>query len=188
MASAHLKKKNLLADRFTQVPNQVWDLPVSDKAVRVYGIILTYDWMDDGARPGIETIAARGRMSRSKVGRAITELVEAGLLKVEPRFGGPGGKQPLPNRYHFPPLPEASDRSTGEGRVPPQAKGGPVTGKGRVPPRVTPEVDKDENTKDKDTGLDGTTASGRSSHRSRDPERPRTPRTGTNGRNHWKRR
>ena len=154
-------KKPQRPDKFTQVPNQVWDLPVSDKAIRVYGIILTYDWMDDGARPGIETIAIRGRMSRSKVERAITELVEAGLIKVDPRFGGPNGKQPLPNRYHFLPLPAAaSDGFMGEGRVPPRVKGGPLTGQGRVPPQVTREADKDKNTNENHTGLDGTNAFG----------------------------
>jgi hypothetical protein len=161
------KSKRRKATNFSKIPNCFWEWPVSDRAVRVGGIIHTFGWMNDGARPSIDTIATKGRMSRSKAKLAIKELVDAQIIWVEARADGPNNGHSLPNRYHFLPASGVEDpyikkdRHRSDDEPMHRSESEPSIGLGS-----DHEVDREQlDTQQEDLGLDriGTTASGGSS-------------------------
>ena len=71
---------------FTILPEWLLDLPLSDRAIRLYGVLGLYaDRRTGHAFPARKTLAARLRCSLNTLDRARDELVEAGALRVEPR-------------------------------------------------------------------------------------------------------
>jgi Helix-turn-helix domain len=72
--------------RFAMVPHAVVRNPdLSDKAVRLYGVLESYaDYTDRDCWPSVETLATDcGRCHRATVQRAVRELVKARLLQVD---------------------------------------------------------------------------------------------------------
>jgi len=80
---------------FGRVPVRVLDLPISDRAVRLYALLTTFLHVDDiskGAWPSRDKLRRRLRCSLSSLDRAVDELVEAGVLLVEERHNDDGGR------------------------------------------------------------------------------------------------
>jgi len=73
--------------KFAQVPHWVLELPLSDKAVRLYAILSKYaDNADGTSYPGRGTLARLMRCHRTSVDRAVQELIEAGCITKQVRF------------------------------------------------------------------------------------------------------
>lgn len=73
--------------RFAIVDEWVLDLPVSDRAIRLYAVLVRYaDHQTHKAFPSRRTLAERLRCSMKSVDRAVQELIEAGALSKEQRF------------------------------------------------------------------------------------------------------
>ena len=73
--------------KFAQVPHWVLELPLSDKAVRLYTILSKYADNSDGtAYPGRGTLAKLMRCHRTSVDRAIEELIAAGCITKQVRY------------------------------------------------------------------------------------------------------
>lgn len=74
--------------RFAMVPLWVLDLPLSDRAVRLYAILAgKADYgTGDNAMPGRAWLADKMRTSVASVDRAVAELVEAGVVTKQARF------------------------------------------------------------------------------------------------------
>ncbi len=70
---------------FAVVPEWLLDADVSDRAVRLYGILVRYADREGHAHPSRKTIALRLRCSTPSVDRALKELVTAGALVVHRR-------------------------------------------------------------------------------------------------------
>jgi len=83
--------------RFAIVPEWVIDAPVSDGAFRLYSLLLRYGNSTDCRMPSRPTLARRLRRSVDAVDRAMRQLTEAGIVRVEHRRSG---EQFLSNRYH----------------------------------------------------------------------------------------
>ena len=73
--------------KFAQVPHWVLELPLSDKAVRLYAILSKYADNNDGTSyPGRGTLAKLMRCHRTSVDRAVQELIEAGCITKQVRY------------------------------------------------------------------------------------------------------
>lgn len=73
--------------KFAQVPHWVLELPLSDKAVRLYAILSKYaDNADGTSYPGRGTLAKLMRCHRTSVDRAVQELIDAGCITKQVRF------------------------------------------------------------------------------------------------------
>lgn len=74
--------------RFAMVPLWVLDLPLSDRAVRLYAILAgKADYgTGENAMPGRAWLADKMRTSVASVDRAIAELVDAGVVAKRARF------------------------------------------------------------------------------------------------------
>lgn len=73
--------------KFAQVPHWVLELPLSDKAIRLYAILSKYADNSDGTSyPGRGTLAKYMRCHRSSVDRAVEELIEAGCITKQVRY------------------------------------------------------------------------------------------------------
>jgi hypothetical protein len=73
--------------RFAIVDEWVLDLPVSDRAIRLYAVLVRYaDHQTHKAFPSRRTLAERLRCSMKSVDRAVQELIDAGALSKEQRF------------------------------------------------------------------------------------------------------
>lgn len=73
--------------RFAIIDEWVLDLPVSDRAIRLYAVLVRYADKDTHkAFPSRKTLAKRLRCSTKSVDRAIQELIDSGLLSKEQRF------------------------------------------------------------------------------------------------------
>lgn len=81
---------NLDSDiRFSIIPEWILDSTLSDKAIRLYGIIARYaDNETLQAFPSRETLAKRARCHVKSVDRAVHELINAGALFKEQRKNG----------------------------------------------------------------------------------------------------
>lgn len=77
---------------FAIVPEWVLDLPVSDRAVRLYAILSRYADADGFSWPSRRTLAERLGRSVDALDRAVKELVESGALVVSARFDGAGDR------------------------------------------------------------------------------------------------
>ena len=83
--------------RFAIVPEWVIDAAVSDGAFRLYSLLLRYGNGSGCRMPSRQTLARRLRCSVDAVDRAMRQLTEAGIVRVEHRRSG---EQFLSNRYH----------------------------------------------------------------------------------------
>lgn len=73
--------------RFAIIDEWVLDLDISDRALRLYAILIRYADKDTHkAFPSRKTLAARLRCSAASVDRAASELVDAGLLSKDYRY------------------------------------------------------------------------------------------------------
>jgi len=94
---------------YAQVPDEVLDSAVSDRAVRLFALLAKYAGLPDGARPSRAKLAERLRCSKWSVDRALAELIEAKFVQRTRRWdldgevheGGtrPPGALRLPSRY-----------------------------------------------------------------------------------------
>ena len=83
--------------RFAIVPEWVIDAAVSDGAFRLYSLLLRYGNSSGCRMPSRQTLARRLRRSVDAVDRAMRQLTQAGIVRVEHRRAG---EQFLSNRYH----------------------------------------------------------------------------------------
>jgi hypothetical protein len=83
--------------RFAIVPEWVIDAAVSDGAFRLYSLLLRYGNGSGCRMPSRQTLARRLRRSVDAVDRAMRQLTEAGIVRIEHRRSG---EQSLSNRYH----------------------------------------------------------------------------------------
>ena len=83
--------------RFAIVPEWVIDAAISDSAFRLYSLLLRYGNGSGCRMPSRQTLARRLRRSVDAVDRAMRQLTEAGIVRVEHRRCG---QQFLSNRYH----------------------------------------------------------------------------------------
>jgi len=75
--------------RFSIVPEAVLDADISDRAVRIYGILARYADSETGeCFPSRETLAKRARCHWRSVDRAIQELIKIGALEKHHRRDG----------------------------------------------------------------------------------------------------
>ena len=82
--------------RFAIVPEWVIDAALSDGAFRLYSLLLRYGNGSGCRMPSRQTLARRLRRSVDAVDRAMRQLTEAGIVRVEHRRNG---EQFLSNRY-----------------------------------------------------------------------------------------
>ena len=83
---------------FAVVPEWVIDTQISDAAFRVYSLLLRYGNTSGQRMPSRKLLAVRLHRSVDAVDRAVRELADAGLLRVEHRRAG---RRNLTNRYHL---------------------------------------------------------------------------------------
>ena len=82
--------------RFSIVPESVLDADISDRAVRIYGILARYADSETGeCFPSRETLAKRARCHWRSVDRAIQELITIGALQKHHRRDGEAYKSNL---------------------------------------------------------------------------------------------
>jgi hypothetical protein len=98
--------------RFAIVPEWVIDAAVSDGAFRLYSLLLRYGNGSGSRMPSRQTLARRLRRSVDAVDRAMRQLTEAGIVRVEHRRNG---EQFLSNRYHVRTTPPAGMATTDGG-------------------------------------------------------------------------
>ena len=99
--------------RFAIVPEWVIDAAVSDGAFRLYSLLLRYGNGSGCRMPSRQTLAQRLRRSVDAVDRAMRQLTEAGIVRVEHRRSG---EQFLSNRYHVRTTAPAHATADGSGR------------------------------------------------------------------------
>jgi len=83
--------------RFAIVPEWVIDAAIPDGAFRLYSLLLRYGNGSGSRMPSRQTLARRLRRSVDAIDRAMRQLTEAGIVRVEHRRNG---EQSLSNRYH----------------------------------------------------------------------------------------
>ncbi len=83
--------------RFAIVPEWVIDAAVTDAAFRLYSLLLRYGNGSGTRMPSRATLARRLRRSVDAVDRAMRQLSESGIVRIEHRRCG---EQFLSNRYH----------------------------------------------------------------------------------------
>jgi len=93
--------------RFAIVPEWVIDAAVSDGAFRLYSLLLRYGNSSGCRMPSRPTLARRLRRSVDAVDRAMRQLTEAGIVRVEP--------PPLRRAVPVEPVPRAHDRARAPG-------------------------------------------------------------------------
>ena len=98
--------------RFAIVPEWVIDADVSDGAFRLYSLLLRYGNGSGSRMPSRQTLARRLRRSVDAIDRAMRQLTEAGIVRVEHRRSG---EQFLSNRYHVRTTAPAGVATTGGG-------------------------------------------------------------------------
>ena len=113
---------------FALVPEWVIDLDASDAAFRVYSLLLRYGNTSGHRMPSRKLLAVRLHRSVDAIDRAVRELVDTGLVRIEHRRAG---RRNLTNRYHLTTRDPDGSGATGGGR-------------GSAPtPSATPQVDPD---------------------------------------------
>jgi hypothetical protein len=83
--------------RFAIVPEWVIDAGIPDAAFRLYSLLLRYGNGSGSRMPSRSTLARRLRRSVDAVDRAMRQLSDAGIVRIEHRRAG---EQFLSNRYH----------------------------------------------------------------------------------------
>lgn len=76
----------IVGEAFAILPERVLYADISAHAVRIYAALQRFVNLPKGAIPSRGTIAEKVRVSRATANRAIKELVDAGLITVEPRY------------------------------------------------------------------------------------------------------
>jgi hypothetical protein len=109
--------------RFAIVPEWVIDAAISDGAFRLYSLLLRYGNGSGSRMPSRQTVARRLRRSVDAIDRAMRQLTEAGIVRVEHRRNG---EQFLSNRYHV--------RTTAPAGVAPAGRGGRTSAATPAPP------------------------------------------------------
>ena len=113
---------------FALVPEWVIDTDISDAAFRVYSLLLRYGNTSGQRMPSRKLLAVRLHRSVDAVDRAVRELADTGLVRIEHRRAG---RRNLTNRYHLTTRDPDVNTATGGGR-------------GSAPtPSATPQVDPD---------------------------------------------
>ncbi len=95
---------------FALVPEWVIDTDVSDAAFRVYSLLLRYGNTSGQRMPSRKLLAVRLHRSVDAVDRAVRELVDTGLVRIEHRRAG---RRNLTNRYHLTTTDPQRDRAAG---------------------------------------------------------------------------
>ena len=112
---------------FALVPEWVIDTDISDAAFRVYSLLLRYGNTSGQRMPSRKLLAVRLHRSVDAVDRAVRELADTGLVRIEHRRAG---RRNLTNRYHLTTSDPQGSRSGG--------------GRTSAPtPSATPQVDPD---------------------------------------------
>ena len=89
--------------RFAIVPEWMIDSPIPDAGFRLYSLLLRYGNSSGTRMPSRATLAHRLRRSVDAVDRALRQLVEADVVRVEHRrCDGVLPGEPLPRAYHGP--------------------------------------------------------------------------------------
>jgi len=115
--------------RFAIVPEWVIDAAISDGAFRLYSLLLRYGNGSGCRMPSRQTLARRLRRSVDAVDRAMRQLTEAGIVRVEHRRHG---EQFLSNRYHVrTTAPAGMAPADGGGRISAATPEPPTTGSRR---------------------------------------------------------
>jgi hypothetical protein len=83
---------------FAVVPEWVIDSEISDAAFRVYSLLLRFGNTSGQRMPSRKLLAVRLHRSVDAIDRAVRELADHGLLRVEHRRAG---RRNLTNRYHL---------------------------------------------------------------------------------------
>jgi hypothetical protein len=83
---------------FAVVPEWVIDAELSDAAFRLYSLLLRYGNGSGSRMPSRRLLAKRLHRSTDSIDRAMRELVDAGIVRVEHRRRG---RLNLTNRYHL---------------------------------------------------------------------------------------
>ena len=112
---------------FALVPEWVIDTDISDAAFRVYSLLLRYGNTSGQRMPSRKLLAVRLHRSVDAVDRAVRELADTGLVRIEHRRDG---RRNLTNRYHLTTTDPNGSRSGGGRRSAPT-------------PSATPQVDRD---------------------------------------------
>ena len=72
--------------KFAQIPHWLLELPLTDKAIRLYAILSKYaDNEDRTSYPGRGTLSKLMRCHRTSVDRAVEELMQAGCISKQRR-------------------------------------------------------------------------------------------------------
>jgi len=126
--------------RFALVPEWVIDAAIPDAAFRLYSLLLRYGNGSGSRMPSRSTLARRLRRSVDAVDRAMRQLSDAGIVRIEHRRAG---EQFLSNRYHVRTSPPAPAPTEGGSRVsaatPESGPGGGRTSAARVAADVRPD-------------------------------------------------
>lgn len=77
---------------FATIPEWLLDAPVSDRAVRLFGLLVRYADRDGHAHPSRRALADRLRCSTDSVDRAMRELIEMGVVEVRERHRDDGSQ------------------------------------------------------------------------------------------------
>lgn len=117
--------KRVSAYQFAIIPEALLDAEVSDRAVRLFGILARYANDQRRAFPGRRVLKERLRCAFSTLDAAMTELIEADFVRVRAESREDGSR--TVNSYFLYPF---------EKDAPPAAKSG---GASRQPGRGTPE-------------------------------------------------
>ena len=108
--------------------DRVIDTDISDAAFRVYSLLLRYGNTSGQRMPSRKLLAVRLHRSVDAVDRAVRELADTGLVRIEHRRAG---RRNLTNRYHLTTHDPNGTGTTGGGR-----RSAPT-------PSATPQVDRD---------------------------------------------
>lgn len=91
---------DLVGSRFATVPLWVLDAEVSDRAVRLYGVVQSFvNGRSGDAFPGRRLLASRLHCSTDSVDRAAKELRDIGALVIEPKYDDAGRQ--MTNTYRI---------------------------------------------------------------------------------------
>jgi hypothetical protein len=100
--------------RFALVPEWVIDAAIPDAAFRLYSLLLRYGNGSGSRMPSRSTLARRLRRSVDAVDRAMRQLSDTGIVRIEHRRAG---EQFLSNRYHVRTSPPAPAPTEGGSRI-----------------------------------------------------------------------
>ena len=98
---------------FAIIPDWVINADISDAAFRVYSLLLRFGGTSGCRMPSRGLLARRLHSSTDSIDRALRELVDHALVRIEHRHNG---RKTLSNRYHVRTSPPTSASTNGTGR------------------------------------------------------------------------